>query len=78
MDECLLDRSPYPIESECGTEWKDRGPSLSKTPVRAPGRLVKITKVQAARAPARTLTVPNHRPGGGVAVPVACVTERIR
>jgi hypothetical protein len=71
VDECLLDRSPYPIESECGREWKERGPDPNKTPVRAPGRLVKITKVQAAQAPARTLKVspvPDAGPGGGIAM----------
>ena len=58
MDECLLDRSPYPIESECGREWKERGPSLSKASVRAPGRLEFLFQVQVAQAPARTLNSP--------------------
>jgi hypothetical protein len=30
VDECLLDRSPYPIESECGREWNSEAPTRKK------------------------------------------------
>ena len=69
MDECLLDRSPYPIESECGREWNERGPSLKESPVRALVRLMFL--LSAGRPSARTnpQAFPSLTagPGGGLA-----------